>query len=181
MKKVFIILAAAVALASCDDQMKEARQFAEEFSTAVTSGDSTTLNRIYPDASKADSLALNYVADSLQLEPNATGDTLQIRFSPDVSVTAVKDGEGKYSVIGSHGLFAYPPERLEYAKKIEESTEWCTEDCLEKRGGFCRGRRWHDGTDVINRYCRKHFRNDNSRKCISCYYNNNGLGCKLPR
>ncbi|MBR6181728.1 MAG: hypothetical protein IKQ77_11025 [Prevotella sp.] len=116
MKKVFIILAASVALASCDDQMKEARQFAEEFSTAVTSGDSTTLNRIYPDASKADSLALNYVADSLQLEPNATGDTLQIRFSPDVSVTAVKDGEGKYSVIGSHGLFAYPPERLEYAK-----------------------------------------------------------------
>lgn len=116
MKKGFIILAVVVALASCDDPMKEARQFAEEFSTAVTAGDTTTLYRIYPDAAKADSLALSYVADSLQLEPNATGDTLLIKFSPAVNVTAVKEAEGKFRVINSHGLFAYPAERLAYAK-----------------------------------------------------------------
>ena len=116
MKKIFITLAVVAALASCDNPMKEARQFAEEFSTAVTAGDTTALYRIYPDAAKADSLALSYVADSLQLEPSATCDTLLIKFSPDVSVTAVKDGEGKFRVISSHGLFAYPAERLAYAK-----------------------------------------------------------------
>ena len=120
MKKALILLTVVAALASCNDPMKEAQQkaqlFADEFSKAVTAGDTTTIYSIYPDAAKADSLAQNFVADSMKMEPNATVDTLLIKFSPEVTVTAVKEAEGKFRVIASRGLFAYPPERLAYAK-----------------------------------------------------------------
>ena len=110
---VFLVLMTAF-LTACDSTTKEAQQFAEELSTAITAGDTTTLNRIFPDAVKADSLALKYNADSLQAE--ALGDTLRIRFSKDVSIAAMKDADGKFRVVGSHGLFAYPDSILKLAK-----------------------------------------------------------------
>ena len=66
----------------------------------------------------ADSLALKYTTDSLQAETH--GDTLVIRFSQDVSLVALKDANGKFRVVGSHGLFAYPDSILKLAK----STGW---------------------------------------------------------
>ncbi len=101
---------------SKEDQ--EVRLFAEELSSAITTGDTTILTRIFPNAAKADSLALKYTTDSLQAETH--GDTLVIRFSQDVSLVALKDANGKFRVVGSHGLFAYPDSILKLAK----STGW---------------------------------------------------------
>lgn len=117
MKKSLFLFCVAVLFAACDSSMKEARQFAEELSAAINAGDTTTLSRIFPDAAKADSLALKYNADSLEVEPNAAGDTLTICFSKDVSIAAVKDADGKFRVSSSRGLFAYPDSILVFAKQ----------------------------------------------------------------
>ncbi|MBP3227498.1 MAG: hypothetical protein J6M53_01800 [Bacteroidaceae bacterium] len=118
MKKFFFLLCgfAAVALTSCDSSEKQAKQFAENFATAVARGDTAAIARMYPAAAGADSLALAFEADSLTVEFNEAGDTIRFRFAPDVTMTAVKDAQDSIRVVSSKGIFAYTPERLKFAK-----------------------------------------------------------------
>ena len=98
---------------SCDSD-KAARQFAEDFAAAVSNNDAAAIARMYPDAAKADSLSLDFVADSLKI--SAAGDTIHFEFASGVTMTAVKDAKESIRVLSSKGLFAYDPSRLKFAK-----------------------------------------------------------------
>ena len=119
MKKTYYLvpmLLALLMLCSCD-KYADVKQFVAGLSAAIEKNDKDAIKELYPDADKADSLALDYDAEKLQIEPNSTGDTLLIQFSSDKSITIVKDSKEKYRAVASHGLFVYSPERLSFAKK----------------------------------------------------------------
>ena len=117
MKKAILMLTAMLLLlASCNEKEKAARQFAEEFANAITANDTATIAKMYPDASKADSLALSFNADSLQVEIDDDGETFNIKFSSDVSMVATRDSEGNFRIVKSYGIFAYPSAYFQFAK-----------------------------------------------------------------
>lgn len=119
MKKTYYLvpmLLALLMLCSCD-KYADVKQFVADLSAAIEKNDKDAIKELYPDAGNADSLALDYDAEKLQIEPNSTGDTLLIQFSSDESITIVKDSKEKYRAVASHGLFVYSPERLSFAKK----------------------------------------------------------------
>lgn len=116
-KNVFIYAVMALFLVSCiDSGEKAARDFASRFAKAVTSGDRALVEKMYPDAVAADSLALAFVEDSIKIERNENGDSILIRYTPDVWVRALKDANDSIRIVSSRGLFAYPASQLAFAK-----------------------------------------------------------------
>ena len=119
MKKLSILIVCSALLFAACESAEEARnrEFAERFAQAIQKNDTATLNRLYPEAMMADSLALKFVADSLEMETNDAGDTIRYRFGKDVTMVVVKDSIDSLHVVSSQGIFAYPTDKLDFAKK----------------------------------------------------------------
>lgn len=116
-KTILLCMVSTILFASCNSKEKDARQFISDFSAAIASGDTTAIIRMYPDAAKADSLALSFNEDSLVVEVNEAGDTIHYKIGQGIKMTAVKEKNDSIQVISSQGLFAYTPERIKMAKE----------------------------------------------------------------
>lgn len=109
-------------LCACDKN-KEVKLFMTDFSVAVASKDKATIEKMYPDAAKADSLVLAFDAEKAEYETLDDG-SIKVILGDGKDIVLVKnDGDGSLKVKASHGIFAYPSGRLEMAKKTGQWKE----------------------------------------------------------
>lgn len=128
MKKIksFSIAMSALVLASCgggssskeakENALDSAKVFAVDVATKVSKGQKDSLVALYPDVAKADSIALSFVADSINVvEVDSINYLAKFDDGKEFSIT--KDAQGKFAVTESKGLFVYPEKDLDFAKK----------------------------------------------------------------
>lgn len=117
------ILTGAVMIASCaDNKQEQVKKFAADFATKVSKNQKDSLLVVWPDAAKADSLALTFNPDSIKVEPTQTEGQFKVNFGNADMIVAVAE-DGKMTVKESRGLFAYPADRLDLAKKTGQWQE----------------------------------------------------------
>ena len=118
MKKLLLqtisVLAIVTGLTACDNTEKEIKDFLVQFAEAVQKGDKNKMAEFYSDAAQADSIAFVLNPGSLTIE-QVDESTYNVKISQDVDMVMSKDDKGAFHIIRSHGLFAYPPERLRFA------------------------------------------------------------------
>ena len=130
MKKITLIAIPLIALTfvSCtEDGTNEAKQFISDLKTAISSGDSAAISQLYPDALKADSLALNIIADSVKVEKSGNGDTLQLLLGDGKRITLLKTGDNAYQAQSSIGLFVWPEKEVAFAKQTGQWKDGLTD------------------------------------------------------
>lgn len=111
------ILTGAVMIASCaDNKQEQVKKFAADFATKVSKNQKDSLLVVWPDAAKADSLALTFNPDSIKVEPTQTEGQFKVNFGNADMIVAVAE-DGKMTVGETNGLFAWPEEKLQFAKK----------------------------------------------------------------
>ena len=116
MKKAyfFVPIMAMMLLTACDKNA-EVKQFVNELATAVSTNDKVAIEKMYPDATKADSLSLTFDADKAQIE-ELEGGGWKVDLSEGKDIIIVKsEADGTFSVKESHGMFAYPDKRITFA------------------------------------------------------------------
>ena len=128
---VLIVLAAM--MASCTDAKKEVAKFAVDFATKVSKNQKDSLLVVWPDAAKADSLALTFNPDSIKVEPTQTEGQFKVNFGNADMIVAVAE-DGKMTVGETNGLFAWPEDKVSMAL----ATGWITKELndLQKQERF---------------------------------------------
>ena len=116
----------ALLMVSCSNDQK-IKAFAEEFSTAVTNGDRAAIKRMYPDAVKADSLAILFNADSLVIEKDEEQKQITLTLGNGADLLVSENADGEYVIQSSHGTFAYPAHELSFAKKTGQWKDGLTD------------------------------------------------------
>ena len=119
-------------MASCSGDSK-IKAFAEEFATAVANGDRATITRMYPDAEKADSLAVTFNADSVVITKDEAQKQTTITLSKGVDLVVSENADGELVIQSSHGVFAYPAAEMAFAKKTGQWKEGLTDAELAER------------------------------------------------
>ena len=112
-----ILIVQAACMASCTDAKKEVKMFATDFATLVSHNQKDSLLAVWPDVAKADSLALTFNPDSIKVEPTQTEGQFKVNFGNADMIVAVAE-DGKMTVGETNGLFAWPEEKLQFAKKL---------------------------------------------------------------
>ena len=110
---------------------KEIREFVMQFSKAVESGDSVTIRNLYPDAADADSL---YIPNSeFMITKNDKSNNFKVEWNNDVWVELTSQEKGKWIIGSSQGLFAWPENMMEFAKKTGQWKAGLTDKELSTR------------------------------------------------
>ena len=113
----FTPMVLALLLFSACNNYADVKQFMAELSAAIEKNDTAAIKKMYPDAAKADSLALAFDAEKAQMETNDDG-SIKIDLGEGKDITVIKnEGDDGMKVKSSHGVFAYPAYRLDLAKK----------------------------------------------------------------
>ena len=120
------LISVALLMASCSGDSK-IKAFVEEFATAVANGDRAAIERMYPDAVKADSLAVNYIADSLVITKDEAQKFTTLSLGKGIDLLVSENANGEFTILSSHGLFAYPAAELSFAKKTGQWKEGLTD------------------------------------------------------
>lgn len=95
----------------------EVKQFMADFSTAIANKDRATIEKMYPDAAKADSLALDFDAENAQIETLDDG-SIKVVLGEGKEISIIKNkGEEGLKIKDSHGVFAYPQDKMTFATK----------------------------------------------------------------
>ena len=120
---VFIFIVLTAILASCSSAKKEVAKFAADFATKVSKNQKNSLLDVWPDVAKADSLALSFNVDSIDVEPTQNEGQFKVNFgNADMIVTVAENG--KMTVGESNGLFAWPEDKVSMAL----ATGWIKKD-----------------------------------------------------
>lgn len=111
-----VVLLSLLFFASCD-KYKEIKQFATDFAAAVQSGNKSEITKMYPDAAVADSLVFAFDAENAEIETLDDG-SIKIALGDGKDIILAKnDADGSLKVKASHGVFAYPSDRLDLGMK----------------------------------------------------------------
>lgn len=111
---LFICLALLAVSCSRDGKVKK---FVEEFATAVSKGDRKAITQMYPDVTDADSLAVNFDEDSVEITRDGEKNLTTVKLREGVDLVLKESEDGQFVIQLSHGLFAYPADVLAFAKK----------------------------------------------------------------
>ena len=104
------------ALSSCDKTHDQVIEFLTQLQTAQQSGDKGMIAQLYPAAAGADSLSIKFNPETMKVE-SATGDTITAELDDGTNLVLVRQANGSLQAVASHGLFAYPADRLDLAQK----------------------------------------------------------------
>ena len=104
------------ALSSCDKSHDQVIEFLTQLQTAQQSGDKGMIAQLYPAAAEADSLSIKFNPETMKVE-SATSDTLTAELDDGTNLVLVRQANGSLQAVASHGLFAYPADRLDLAQK----------------------------------------------------------------
>ncbi|MCM1378056.1 MAG: hypothetical protein NC097_07005 [Clostridium sp.] len=122
MKKIGIIVSFALLMCmivSCADKKeKMVREFSENFAQQVGNNELDSLKMIYPAIEMADSLALEFNADSLGVEKTEKEDIYLVSFNKDAKMKVKVSEDGRMTVVETIGLFQYPQSKKKFAEKV---------------------------------------------------------------
>lgn len=122
-KTIFLVpMILALLLFSACNKNAEVKQFAADFAEKVSKNQVDSVRALYPDAAKCDSFSLAFNADSIQVAETETAGLYKVTMG-NADFTVQKTEDGKMTVKESHGLFAYPADRLDLAKKTGQWQE----------------------------------------------------------
>lgn len=134
MKKTitFVPMILALLLFSACNKNAEVKQFAADFAEKVSKNQVDSVRALYPDAAKCDSFSLAFNADSIQVAETETAGLYKVTMG-NAEFTVQKTEDGKMTVKESHGLFAYPADRMDLAKKTGQWNSSITDLEFSKR------------------------------------------------
>ena len=113
----YIPMVLALLLFCACDKYADVKQFMTDLSAAIEKNDTAAIQKMYPDAAKADSLVLAFDAEKAQIVANDDG-SFKIDLGEGKYITILKnEGDDGMKVKSSYGLFAYPEQQLAFAKK----------------------------------------------------------------
>jgi len=139
MKRRQILRMAIAALAvcgmmtACNNSNNQVRDFAISAAKKFSSNQVDSIRAIYPGAEKIDSFALDFNPDSLDVEKTEAPNTFKVRFSQNADMVVEMTEDGKMTVKESRGLFAYPADRMDLAKKTGQWNSSITDLEFSKR------------------------------------------------
>ena len=93
---------------------QKVRQFVEQFAKAVETGDSLAILNNYPDAESADSL---YIPNSEYIVSKNESGNYKVEWNKDIWMEISPQEKEGWKIISSQGLFAWPNDVMEFAKK----------------------------------------------------------------
>lgn len=121
--KIFRILLAicvsSILLTSCGEN-KKVKEFAIQFGNLAQKNNLDSLKFLYPGIDAVDSVSLKYLPENIKIKEAEEDGIFNISYGDNVSIQVKMEGEGdaaKLQVIESRGLFAWPKDRIEFAKK----------------------------------------------------------------
>ena len=109
----------------------EIQQFVSQFVKAIQTNDSLTIRKLYPDAANADSLSvpsLEYMINKIN-EANH----IKVEWNKDVWMVIFFQEKEGWKITSSQGLFAWPDDVMEFAKKTGQWKAGLTDKDLSIR------------------------------------------------
>ena len=118
-KEIYLSVLSAAILCSCNivglgDEDSAVKDFAIDVATKVSKNQKDSVVMLYPDAAKADSLALSFIADSIRVEPADSTGMYVVDLGKGKEFTIEKKGEDSLVVTKSKGLFVFPEDDLDF-------------------------------------------------------------------
>ncbi len=104
------------ALISCDKTHNQVIEFLTQLQTAHQNGDKEMIAQLYPAAADADSLVIKFDPKTVKISPKS-GDTMTVDLDDGTDLVLVWQATGSLQAVASHGLFAYPAARQDFAQK----------------------------------------------------------------
>lgn len=108
----------AALMVSCTGKEKQVADFATDFAHKVQAGQMDFLKMVYPQIENADSVAINFVADSLRVEKTDEEGIFKVNYGSGATALVKMDPEGRMSVTETKGVFAYPKAKEKFAEKV---------------------------------------------------------------
>ena len=105
---------------SACNNYSEVKSFMTELSAAVSAHDTTAISKMFPEAWKADSLSLSFDIDDIHIEKLENGNYLVVLDDGRDITISKNETENSLSIIESHGVFAYPKDKIVFA----QNTGW---------------------------------------------------------
>lgn len=110
-------------MTACNNSNNQVKDFAISAAQKFSSNQVDSIRAIYPGAEKMDSFALSYSPDSIKVEETDQPNLFKVTFSNTANMIVAVAEDGKMTVKESRGLFAYPADRLDLAKKTGQWQE----------------------------------------------------------
>lgn len=108
----------AAMMVSCSGKEKKVADFATDFAHKVQTGQMYSLKMVYPQIENADSVAINFVADSLRVEKTDEKGIFKVNYGSGVTAVVKMDDNGQMSIAETKGVFAYPKAKEKFAEKV---------------------------------------------------------------
>lgn len=109
------------------------KEFVADFAEKASKNQIDSLRMVYPGIEYADSVALKYVEDGIVIINSKDKKTFEILLSPDVRMFVEKNGDGHLQVTDTKGLFLFPVDKLNIAKKTGMWNESLSDKELSNR------------------------------------------------
>lgn len=122
-----IVAGLLVVLAACDGSDQKVKDFVGQFAAAVSKGDLGAVEKMFPDAKKADSLRIDYNPDSVVVNRHENDSLIEVTLAPGVDMVLREVSEGQFMVCSSHGLFAYPETEKSFARQTGQWKDGLTD------------------------------------------------------
>lgn len=103
--------------APMNNSIDDVERFAAMIADNISHNRIDSLTAYYPGIEKADSLKGPFPPDSVEVLETVNPDEFEILMHPDVKITAVRNGDGSFTITKSYGLFAFDQYKVELAKK----------------------------------------------------------------
>lgn len=117
-KSVGCMALCALLLVGCDSHKKDVKNLANEIGRQASKNMIDSVAAKYPQAAFADSLALAFHPDSIEVSKSDQEGIYDVRFNSKASMKVKVADDGSLSVTESKGLFYYPAEKIAFAKKV---------------------------------------------------------------
>lgn len=94
---------------------KHLNDFAVDFAEKVSKNQIDSVKEVYPTLD-ADSIALTFVADSIEITNGDKDGVYVVTFNDAAQITIEEGEDNKITVVSSRGLYAFPQKEVEFAK-----------------------------------------------------------------
>ena len=97
-------------------EYKLIRDFNERLLSFITNNDISLASHLYPALNLNDSLNKNIFNNDFEISILESPDSYKITYNPDINYIIRRDGDN-FIIVDSHGLLAFPEDKLEISKK----------------------------------------------------------------
>lgn len=128
-----LMIVALAMLASCSSGTDDRLEFAKKFGKLVSENKVDSIHALYPASEVCDSFALSLNEDEIAIGNQNDDGTCLVSLGNGADITVKKGADNAYSIISSHGVFAFPKEIIELAQGTGMTEEGIDDVELAKR------------------------------------------------